>query len=163
MKKTTRRKKTVTREELARILKCSTRAIANWKRAGLPVRNNKYDIERVKAWLKQREDARDLKNAGKLNALLRWRKLRQHSAKLELAERKGILLDRAMVKRRWDEAAQVVKQLLLGIPKRIPPRIVGRTAPEIEAVLRVSIDEALGQVMKVRVLDEARFDQGEAQ
>lgn len=161
--KKTRRSKKVSREELARILKCSTRAIANWKRAGLPVRNNRYDVEQVKAWLEQREAARDLKNAGKLNALLRWRKLRQHAAKLELAERKGILLDRTMVRRKWEEAVQTSKQLLLGIPKKIPPRIVGRTAHEIEETLRVSLDEALTTIMQLRPFDETRFLTGATQ
>jgi phage terminase Nu1 subunit (DNA packaging protein) len=96
-------------------------AISGWTRAGCPREGGKFDLVQVIAWRESilRAEADEAESAGDSEALERLRTARAEIAELELAERRGQLLDRAGVELWSTKLALSFKSNLMRLGQRL--------------------------------------------
>lgn len=78
----------------------------------------------------------------KVGASARWRTAQATVAELELRKRRGEFVDVRAFHLEAGERLTAHKTAVLEIPRQIPPRLVGRSAPEILHLLRKAFSDA---------------------
>lgn len=123
--------------------------ISKWVQQGMPVaergrggRPSRYDLEAVRAWLRQRTEAAD---AGAPIDVARERaryfRLQADRTELDVRKRAGELVEAAEVEQRWASIVTAVRESLLSLPDVAVQR--GIVAPANEDALVELVDEAL--------------------
>lgn len=139
------------KRQLADIIGYTEATITKWQKEGLPFevkrgRENSYDTKKVIAWLMKKGDR---KNGGLDGEQERARKDKAMADKyeLELAVRKGELLESEDVKKTWVDALRLVRSRMLGLPTKLAPIIVMQSEPQkAQAILKEEIHSALKEL-----------------
>lgn len=139
--------KLVTARELSKIFGKTERTIFRWKDEGIPFADGKYDTAACIDWYVEREIARRLSETADgevldLNAE-RARHSKEQADKLEMenATRRGLLMDANAVAALWAKIAVSAKTLLLAIPSKAAPLLVGKKIAEIKDILETHVHE----------------------
>jgi len=139
------KRKVASRLEFAKAEGVSKVMVGRWVKAGLPVlTDGRIDVKAGRAWLQA-----NILNRSEEGESFSAAKARKESAlaslrELELAERKGQLLDREEVKQAVEGLVIQARETLMGVPSQVQDRLTGMTsAPAIGELLEAEIRRAL--------------------
>jgi phage terminase Nu1 subunit (DNA packaging protein) len=160
-----------TRPQLAVIFRKDPRTIAKWLEEGLPVaargrggRASKYRLPDVVAWVLEREvqakeagaSAEGAMSPQQERALLDRRK--REDLEFRMRIRRGQYVEIAAVQAEYGDVAQAVKARLRAIPNAVADQVAAAAAlgpAPVKALLQSKIDEALRELARGAVLEEA--------
>lgn len=153
----------VNQDQLAKILGLNRKTITFWQREGLPVAletenglANQYDTEAVIAWYVAREVAKAAHESEKD----RLARLQGDKLEMELAQMRGTLIPADQIEPAWAAQVLACRQLLLALPARLVPLLVGMHEPDpLRELLAEQIEGALTKLAKYEPeADEAAHD-----
>lgn len=132
--------------ELAKVLGVDRKTIQRWrKESGFPVpkTNGRYNIKDTKDWVKahQKKDWADEEDLHDLK--IRQLKLQCEKLEFDLKTRRGDYTPNDDVVRWVGEMVTESKTMLLAIPAKLAPIVIGLDAPDAEERIKEAIDEAL--------------------
>lgn len=135
---------------IARICDIDVRRVQQLVRKGvLPkVRYGQYDlVECAKAYIRYMHIQTGGPASGtKMDANTEKTRLlaaQADKAELDLAERQGELVESIEVEKRWNKIGANIRTNVIAVASKVAPRCAGRTAPEIQAIVRDEIDDTL--------------------
>lgn len=133
---------TLPQKTLVDILGTSRKVLLQWESEGLPRNSDRtYNLYSVLPWLKTRwyQSTKEDKNSP---ALKRYRLAKARMAEVELAEKRGKLIDLEEVKRGRIERIHMVKRILFSIPHSAAPILATMNEPrEIDKYLNDTMIE----------------------
>lgn len=135
--------------ELAKLFKVDRKTIQRWrKEPGFPepLSNGKWDVFATRTWIKanQRSDPDETEDLHDLK--VRQLKLICEKLEHEISVKRGDYTLNDEVKRWVATMIQESKTVLLGIPAKAAPQVIGMEPAEAEAFLKDAINEALGHL-----------------
>ena len=137
--------------DLSRVIPLTTRQIRNLERSGLPHRaegNRKYyPLHECVRWWAEYEKTKAMK-AAKLSELdaMRTRKLEVEAEQkeLELAVRRGELLEADEVRATWTEVLSRLRARIVAAQGALPPLVAGYDTPrEVQPIVTTFFDELI--------------------
>lgn len=143
--------------ELAAILGVSTKTVQHWDRAGLREaarlkssgRSAKYDAPAALRWWRDLEVQKALEPYSSTDLEDERRRLVSAQAtrvEIEVAEIRGELIQRDVMRRQLVEVFGSVRARLVAMKGSMPPRFVGMdTAREVSAVFAPAMDEVIAE------------------
>jgi hypothetical protein len=150
---------------LAEVLGVSLVTVFDWAKKGMPkLSRGKFDVRACTAWLLARKEAEHqakLNNLSLDEAERRFRNAKAELAEMELAERRGELVEADAVREMWDKHISAAKTQLLSIPARVAVTLLAcKSAEEVHAALETNIRDCLDELAGRGTVDAARADVG---
>jgi len=157
-KKTTARKgknRDKTTSEILDILGVTHRTLRNWMKEGLPYtkgtagRSNMFDESEVAAWMKntgrtgQPGRPKSETSNDRDHWSMRKEKALAEKYELQLERERGQLIEKAVVEQRWTNIANALQHTLQSQAAQLAPRLVGKTAQQIEEELETDTKRRL--------------------
>lgn len=135
----------VTQGDVAKYFNVTIRTIGNWCREGLPKTENGYfDLAIIRKWREVKDAARKKgKDPNMAEYDMRFRRAKAELAEMELARRRGELLDRQEVERNLILMVQTVKAALLSLPKQLAPQVAVIDVKAAQVILEKRIREII--------------------
>ncbi len=147
----------VNTEELAQLYDISTAQIYKWVKDGCPVKDkataakgsHKFDTKKVSTWREKRAVSQATKNFDdelltKEEAQRRKVAAEAGLAELELAQKKGLVVDLAELERDLSNRFAELRASLRKIPERVVLRVVGQTdETTIKSIVLTEVDTVL--------------------
>lgn len=134
----------LTAQQLAKRFGCSHQQVARMRRLGLPMQANaRYDLNECIHWLYKQHEAyrRDIARFDKLKDMSEgFKRARAQLAEIELAQKRGTLVDRESVERGRTARVHAVRAELERLPKTMPRLLAGRTPPEMQTLLTAEVE-----------------------
>lgn len=151
----------ISKADFARELGVSRTRVTQFSKMGMPVRpDGKLVREKALAWVRSNilppEDAAAHDQSGFATQRARLTAARADLAEMDRLTKAGKLIDRAAVVEMNAKVATLVKTRILAIPSKVAPRLVGKTAPEIAAILTTECREALEAIANTEVTAEGQ-------
>ena len=153
-KRTGKRRRDLTKEDLAPLLKVHVRTVTRYASEGMPHdagghgKSHLYNLEECQKWVK--DEGRGQKDAvaedpTKAQVDLKLRREKARLAELDRLEREGALHDTAECRHRHLRQLYVLKREFLALPRSVAPELEGHDRTETEAILRARITAILEQ------------------
>lgn len=148
----------VNKKRLSELLGISEPTLTQYQREGMPLiakgsrgKENEYDVAAVIAWFKNRLQAeRSQQSSGDLNYEVERTRLTKAQAdkqELDLAARRGELVDVSDVRKHWQQMVFAAKAKLLAIPVKAAPAVItAQSTAEVFELLTAMIREALDEL-----------------
>ena len=144
----------VSTEELMKLLRVSRQTISNYKDQGMPAfARGKWDLRKVFEWYVDKTTVE--KEATQQELDLEVEKARK--TKIE-ADLKQIELDLAQGKAvtKTSQLLVKVKNIVMNIPQRVAPKIIGRNLKEVKLILQDEQREALNEILNFKFYEEPK-------
>lgn len=135
----------VSQARLCAWLGCQPKVLLEWEAAGMPrLPDGRYEPGAALRWVKARwlEERRG-SHSKRTEAQERKDRAVAALKEMELAQRRGELIPVGLVKSEWGRLTEGFKQVLLGLPWRLAPRLERRDAKAIAAELDESLRRAI--------------------
>lgn len=132
-----------TQKEAANYAGVSTRTIRNWIAEGLPMVGKKYVAVFLDAWKKndgsQADEIKDRKNTGEAEN----KELKNVILRMQIANLKGDVIPTQEVEDGRIERILLVKTVLLGLARKLPPLLKDKTTREMTAVIKEEVEHCI--------------------
>jgi phage terminase Nu1 subunit (DNA packaging protein) len=140
----------LTKAAAARLLEVDPTQVARWVARGMPLTSEKRVREWHAANVRTRRGAVPDDDAG-VQEPRNWRERRDKALalteELNLAERKGELIDRKVVMATWGGLVASFRARMLAIPSKVAPQIAGPgKVQHVEDLIAAAVHEALAEV-----------------
>ena len=138
-------------KEVAAHYKRTPRWVSYMKGRGMPAGTEEgYDLDKIDAWLKEREEKgvgkkKKYENPKKTYWDTIWREWKAKTAELEYLQKKGELISESEVVEEWAARIIEIKTGLMAFRKKLPPILEGKTAREISSILYDEVWDLLDQ------------------
>jgi len=153
----------LTRRELAEFTGFATGTLSKWAKDGMPVLRDgasgsewRADSQMVVAWMLERERSRVADSADVSEQRARLLKAQAAHAELDLAKRRGELMEGHLVEKYWGAMASAFRARCLLIPGMSAPLVRGKPPAEAEGIIRKLVYEALNELADDGVPPELR-------
>jgi phage terminase Nu1 subunit (DNA packaging protein) len=150
----------ITTEELMKLLRVSRQTLTNWKDQGMPpYARGKWDIRKVFEWYVDKTTIE--KEATKQDFDLEAEKARKtkieadlKQIELDLAQGKAVTIEEAITK--TSQLLVKVKNIVMNLPQRVAPRIIGKSLKETKLILQDQQREALNEILNFKFYEEPK-------
>lgn len=135
--------------ELASIFKVDRKTVQRWKKEpGFPkaLANGRWDVHATHIWCKANQKTSIIDEPNLHDLKIRQLTLMCDKLEFEIQSKKGEFTANDDVKRWVGEMVMEAKTVLLALPAKLAPIIIGLTPAEAELRLRESIDECLARL-----------------
>lgn len=135
--------------ELAGIFKIDRKTIQRWrKEPGFPkaLTNGRWDVHATHVWCRANKKTNIVDEPNLHDLKIRQLQLMCDKLEFELHTKKGEFTANDDIKRWVGEMVMEAKTVLLSIPGKLAPVIIGLTPAEAELRLRETVDEALARL-----------------
>lgn len=140
----------VNQRELADIMGITQKSLSLWQRDGLPVKletenglSNQYDTAEVIAWYVARELAKTSGESPKD----RLARLQGDNVELELATKRGLLIEASEIEPAWSGMIVAARQTLLSMSARLSQLLAPMDNPDsIRILIDEEVESALGKL-----------------
>ena len=151
----------VSTDELMKLLRVSRQTITNWKDQGMPVyARGRWDVRRVLEWYVDRVTV-EQQQATQAELDLEQERARktkieadQKQIELDVAQGKAIYIEDAVT--RLSKVLVTVKNIVMNIPQRVAPKLIGKSLKEIKLILQDEQREALNEIFKFEFYEEPK-------
>ena len=147
-------------QDLMKILRVSRMTISNWKDQGMPSHaRGRWDLVKVFEWYVDRTTAE--KEATEQNADLEQERARKtkieadlKQIELDLMQGKAVTIEEATTK--LSQLLVKVKNIVMNIPQRVAPKLIGKNLKEIKLILQDEQREALNEILTFEFFEEKK-------
>ena len=144
----------VSTEDLMKLLRVSRQTISNYKDQGMPAyARGKWDLLKVFEWYVDKTTVE--KEATQQELDLEVEKARKtkieadlKQIELDLAQGKAVTIEEAVTK--TSQLLVKVKNIVMNIPQRVAPKIIGRNLKEVKLILQDEQREALNEILNFK-------------
>ncbi len=151
----------VSTDELMKLLRVSRQTVTNWKDQGLPVyARGRWDVRRVLEWYVDRVTV-EQQQASQAELDLEQERARktkieadQKQIELDVAQGKAIYIEDAVT--RLSKVLVTVKNIVMNIPQRVAPKLIGKSLKEIKLILQDEQREALNEILNFEFYEEPK-------
>ena len=151
----------VSTDELMKLLRVSRQTITNWKDQGMPVyARGRWDVRRVLEWYVDRVTV-EQQQATQAELDLEQERARktkieadQKQIELDVAQGKAIYIEDAVT--RLSKVLVTVKNIVMNIPQRVAPKLIGKNLKEIKLILQDEQREALNEILNFEFYEEPK-------
>ena len=145
--------KRATRAEVAEIFGVYLRTLTNWEKDGMPrLRTGRFNLVAVAKWRTEQLNVKKPKetpeSSEKDRQLASLRREQARTARLNRKKLEGSLVPADLATRVISECAVTVRNAIMGLGRRLAPRLVGMDAPQIEHTVNEETDGILRHLAK---------------
>ena len=150
----------VSTDELMKLLRVSRQTISNYKDQGMPVyARGKFDLKKVFEWYVDKTTIE--KESTQQEIDLETEKARKtkieadlKQIELDLAQGKAVTIEEAITK--TSQLLVKVKNIVMNIPQRVAPKIIGKNLKETKLILQDQQREALNEILNFKFYEEPK-------
>ena len=173
---TTAKTRSVSKDEVARVLGIGRRQLDAYIKAGIPHDSEPYRVGTVHrfntgeahSWIVAHEVEKAMGTAGNVLKFADQRErlaaAQAEKAELQVEVMRGTLVPTDAVERAWSQTWSVIRDLMRAIPRGCVDRVLAKSAegrPAVAQILQEEIDEALSRASAIEVVIETDDDGGE--
>ena len=146
-----------TQEEVAKALHVSVRTVQYWARDGMPrTPEDYYDLTEVQAWRMMKSQLKGKTEPEREKYITEWYKNRAKLSNIAVKKADGELISVKDVKKGNNVRVLAVRRNFLAVPKHIAPALEGKTAREIEPLLREVLEDICNQFAEQGNINETK-------